>query len=108
MGEINDVLNAMRSEIASMEGFTDVSDVSEVFEATFPDTGEVIGYVVRTKTCMKCGKRGEIGVTEDEAYLLAAGEHPSRALPNHSRDVWEQIHTGYHPECYAMLMGGDE
>lgn len=98
--EINSINNDLRQMIADLRGFTDVSDTSDIFEARFPDTGEVIGYVILTKTCMECGQRGEIGVTKEEADLLLSGEHPGRALPNHSPAEWEQIHTGYHPACW--------
>jgi hypothetical protein len=107
MNALDEVLKETRKTIAQIKGWENVSDTTDVYEV-LSDDGVHLGYVLHTKTCMECGKRGEIIVTDAEAEALLKGQHPYKAMPDRDPDIWEQIHTGYHPECWNIAFPEEE
>jgi hypothetical protein len=65
--------------------------------------------VIKTKTCVVCGKGGEVQVTDAE--LLAYQTQPGfvqKVLPRLSDGEREMLISGTHSECFDDLFGGFE
>lgn len=61
--------------------------------------------------CMVCHQSAIIGITDEEAKGIQAwyaGELIQVALPNTSPEKRELIKTGFHPECWDKMFGGEE
>lgn len=65
--------------------------------------------VIKTKTCVVCGKDGEVQVTDAElfAYQTQPG-FIQKVLPRLSDGEREMLISGTHSECFDDLFGGFE
>lgn len=61
--------------------------------------------IVISPRCIECGHESIVPVTTDEAAKLKAGVPTHEALPNHSREIREQVISGTHPECWEAMFG---
>lgn len=65
--------------------------------------------VIKTKTCVVCGKDGEVEVTDAE--LLAYQTQPGfvqKVLPRLSDGEREMLISGTHSECFDTLFAADD
>lgn len=64
--------------------------------------------IVKTKTCMVCGKSSQVELTEKEYQAYASGAFIQDALPERDADFRELLISGTHPVCWDTLFGDEE
>ena len=63
-------------------------------------------YIVQTPDCHICGESGIVEVPAPGFFAYQLGALIQDAFPQLSPALREQLKTGYHPECYALMAGG--
>jgi hypothetical protein len=60
--------------------------------------------VIPTRVCPECQKPGTVAIPAEGYERWTRGELIQVALPDTPAGIREQLKTGYHPECWDLMV----
>jgi hypothetical protein len=65
-------------------------------------------YVIETRQCWHCKKKGVLEIFTQELFFLNQGYLVQDAVKSLDKHLREQLITGVHPKCWYEMFGEEE
>lgn len=64
--------------------------------------------IYKCPTCMHCGKSARVTLDKSDVDRWKDGAYVQTVWPDMTPEDRETLISGFHPECFAAIFGGDD